>query len=47
MCRKTSKRGSHLKRKKKENRAGLPLWKKTNILLINTQEKDDEELARF
>jgi hypothetical protein len=29
---KPQKGAATLKRKKKENRAGLPLWKKTNIL---------------
>jgi hypothetical protein len=45
MCRKTSKRGSHLKRKKKENRAGLPLWKKTNILAHKYARKRRRELS--
>ena len=43
MCRKTSKRQPLEKKKKIE---GLPLQKKTNILLINTKEKD-EELCDF
>ena len=47
MCRKTSKRGSHLKRKKKENRGGgCHFGKKRLFWRINTQEKD-EELCDF
>ena len=45
MCRKTSKRGSHLKEKKQENRAGLPLWKKTNILARKYARKRRRELS--
>ena len=37
-CAEKPQKGSHLKKKIE----GLPLQKKTNILLINTQEKDEE-----
>ena len=43
MCRKTSKRGSHLKEKKIER--GCHFGKKRIFWLVNTQEKDDEELS--
>ena len=43
MCRKTSKRGSHLKRKKKKKiERGCHFGKKRIFWRVNTQEKDDE-----
>lgn len=46
MCRKTSKRGSHFeKKKKKKIERGCHFGKKRIFWLVNTQEKDDEELS--
>ena len=49
MCRKTSKRGSHLKRKKKRKSSarGCHFGKKRIFWRINTQEKDDELSCDF